>query len=384
MKALRKAFDRNFQSGREIGAAVCVYGIDGPLVNLHGGYVDSTRTQPWLSDTLVLIWSATKGFAAACTLRAIEQAGLNLQTKVGDFWPEFAQNGKSALTLAHVLSHRAGLCLVEDASARVLDRESVVAGIEKQAPVCGIGDGPAYGPRVFGFILDEIVRRLYGISLGDYWRRYFADPLGLELWIGLPEEFHSRVATISAPRSTNGEGAFLKAFSDPSSLTRRAFTCLPGLPSPSSMNAPAVRSASLPSMGGIGSAEALAKFYAMLAQGGRWKDQEYLGHLASQWMRQRLSQGFDAVLQMETCYAAGFMMDPLDSSGQKVRSLLGPSRMAFGHAGAGGSLGFADPERGIGFAYVMNQMEPGVLPNDRCLALVEAVYDELKISQIYQ
>ena len=150
------------------------------------------------------------------------------------------------------------------------------------------------------------------------------------------------------------------------------------------MNAPAVRSASLPSMGGIGSAEALAKFYAMLAQGGRWKDQEYLGHLASQWMRQRLSQGFDAVLQMETCYAAGFMMDPLDSSGQKVRSLLGPSRMAFGHAGAGGSLGFADPERGIGFAYVMNQMEPGVLPNDRCLALVEAVYDELKISQIYQ
>lgn len=381
MNALHKAFDRNFESGREIGAAVCVYGADGPLASLHGGYLDATRTQPWRDDTLVLIWSATKGLAAACTLRAIEQAGLDLETKVGDFWPEFAQNGKSLLTLGHVLSHRAGLCLLEDASARVLDRESVVAGIEKQAPVSGIAEGPAYGPRVFGFVLDEIVRRLSGISLGDYWLRYFAEPLDLELWIGLPEEFHIRVATMCAPRSANGDGAFLKAFADPASLTRRAFTCLPGLPSPSSMNAPVVRSTSLPSMGGIGSAEALAKFYAMLAQGGRWKGKEYLGPQASQWMRQRLSQGFDAVLQMETCYAAGFMMDPLDSSGQKIRSLLGPSCSAFGHAGAGGSLGFADPERGIGFAYVMNQMEPGVLPNDRCLSLVEAFYDDLKKSQ---
>jgi CubicO group peptidase (beta-lactamase class C family) len=135
-------------------------------------------------------------------------------------------------------------------------------------------------------------------------------------------------------------------------------------------------------MGGIGSAEALAKFYAMLAQGGRWNGREYLGPQASQWMRQRLTQGPDGVLQMETCFAAGFMMDPLNSSGQKIRSLLGPSRLAFGHAGAGGSLGFADPERGIGFAYVMNQMEPGVLPNDRCLSLVAAVYDDLKISRI--
>lgn len=382
MNALRRAFDLNFQSGREIGAAVCVYAADGPVATLHGGYMDATRTQPWSDDTLVLIWSATKGLAAACALRAIEQAALNLETRVGDFWPEFMQNGKSALTLGHVLSHRAGLCLVEDTSARLLDHESVVAGIEKQAPVLGIEEGPAYGPRVFGFILDEIVRRLSGISLGDYWRRYFAEPLDLELWIGLPGPFHSRVATMCAPRSTNGDGAFLKAFADPSSLTRRAFTCLPGLPSPSSMNAPAVRSASLPSLGGIGSARALAKFYAMLAQGGRWNGREYLGAKASRWMRHRLTQGFDAVLQMETCFAAGFMMDPLDSSGQKIRSLLGPSRMAFGHAGAGGSLGFADSERGIGFAYVMNQMEPGVLPNDRCLALVEAVYDELQSTRI--
>lgn len=382
MNALRQAFDRNFQSGREIGAAVCVYGADGPIATLHGGYLDSSRTQPWCNDTLVLIWSATKGLAVACALRAIEQAGLHLETRVGDFWPEFTQNGKSALTLGHVLSHRAGLCLVEDASARLLDRQSVVAGIEKQAPVRGIDEGPAYGPRIFGFILDEMVRRLSGISLGDYWRRHFAEPLGLELWVGLPEEFHCRVATMSAPRSTNGDGAFLKAFADPTSLTRRAFTCLPGLPSPSSMNTPSVRSASLPSMGGIGSAEALAKFYAMLAQGGRWNGQEFLGPQASQWMRQRLTQGPDGVLQMETCFAAGFMMDPLDSSGQKIRSLLGPSRLAFGHAGAGGSLGFADPERGIGFAYVMNQMEPGVLPNDRCLSLVAAVYDDLNILRI--
>lgn len=380
MRAVRAAFENNFSSGREVGAAVSVFDANGPVVSLHGGFRDLARTTPWTSDTLVLIWSATKGLAVACTLHAMEQAGVDLETRVGDIWPEFTQSGKSHITLGHVLSHRAGLCAIVDSAASLLDRESVVRAIEKQTPLRQIADGPAYGPRVFGFILDEIVRRLTGgISLGNYWRQVFADPLELELWIGLPEELHHRVATMIAPRVIKPEpgDVFAAAFADPATLTRRAFALPSGLPSVSAMNAPHVRSASLPSMGGIGSADALAKFYAVLALGGRFQNQEFFGDKLRRWMGSRLTQGFDEVLKVETSFAAGFMMDPINESHQKTRSLFGPSVHAFGHAGAGGSLGFADPERGLGFAYVMNQMEPGVLPNDRCTSLVSAVYEEM-------
>jgi CubicO group peptidase (beta-lactamase class C family) len=127
-------------------------------------------------------------------------------------------------------------------------------------------------------------------------------------------------------------------------------------------------------MGGIASSQALAKFYAMLASGGTWDGRAFLKKETMAWMSTRLTQGFDPVLQRELSFSAGFMMDPISRDGQKIRSLLGPSPSAFGHAGAGGSLGFADPEQGIGFAYVMNQMESGVLPDERCTALVRALY----------
>ena len=127
-------------------------------------------------------------------------------------------------------------------------------------------------------------------------------------------------------------------------------------------------------MGGIGSASSLAKFYAMLALGGVWEGRRLLGEKTLAWMTTRLSQGFDKVLQLDTSFSAGFLMDPLDLSGKKIRPLLGPSLRAFGHPGAGGSLGFADPENRIGFGYVMNQMEPGVLPGERAGAIVNSLY----------
>jgi CubicO group peptidase (beta-lactamase class C family) len=271
------------------------------------------------------------------------------------------------------------LCALEDPSANILDRESVVRAIEKQTPLLPVEAGPAYGPRVFGFLLDEIVRRLAGGEpLADYWRRVFADSLGIDLWIGLPEHLNPRVATILPPRagpSAPSDELFLRAFTDPNSLTRRAFASPPGLSGISAMNAPQVRATSLPSMGGIASAQALAKFYAMLASGGFMQGKVFFKNETLEWMSTRLTQGFDPVLQREMSFSAGFMMDPLDGNGRKIRSLLGPSPFAFGHAGAGGSLGFADPEQGVGFGYVMNQMESGVLPYERCTSLVRAFYE---------
>jgi CubicO group peptidase (beta-lactamase class C family) len=376
---LRQAFEKNFADGVEVGAALRIFRGGEAVVSLCGGFCDSARSVPWNAETLVLIWSATKGVAAACTLHAMQEAGVNLHTRVADFWPEFAQAGKDTLTLGQVLSHRAGLCALEDPSANILDRKSVVRAIEKQTPLLPVEAGPAYGPRVFGFVLDEILRRLVGgESLADYWRRVFADPLGIDLWIGLPEHQNSRVATILPPRAgppAAGDELFLRAFTDPNSLTRRAFASPPGLSGISAMNAPQVRAASLPSMGGIGSARALAKFYAMLASGGEMDGKVFFKKQTLEWMSTRLTQSFDPVLQREMSFSAGFMMDPLDGNGRKIRSLLGPSPSAFGHAGAGGSLGFADPEQCIGFGYVMNQMESGVLPHERCTSLVRAFYE---------
>jgi len=376
---LRAAFDANFARGREVGAALSIWKDGREVLDLSAGHRDAARRQPWRPDTLVLIWSATKGMASACALRAIESAGCDLETTVAEFWPEFAAAGKARVTIGDVLSHRAGLGALDATNLSILDHEAVVLAIEKQAPLRNPEDGPGYGPRTFGCLVDEIVRRLTGgIALGDYWRREFAEPLGLDLWIGLPECEHARVATMLAVRAGARETKtpFLDAFADPSSLTRRAFSSPGGLQAVSAMNAPAARSASIPSMGGIGTASALAKFYAMLAQGGRWEGRAYLGDRATGWMTTPRSQGFDKVLRLETAFSAGFMMDPVDAGGRKIRALLGPSLAAFGHPGAGGSLGFADPENGIGFGYVMNQMESGVLPNDRAVTLVRALYKQ--------
>ena len=379
MRAVEEAFEKNFSGGLEVGAGLSIFRGNKEAVLLCRGFCDAARSLPWRDETLVLIWSATKGVAAACTLHAMQEAGADLHTRVADFWPEFGQAGKGALRLAHVLSHRAGLCALEDVSAHILDRESVVRAIENQAPLLPVEAGPAYGPRVFGLVLDEIVRRLAGGEcLADYWRRVFAEPLGIDLWIGLPENQNARVAAIIPPRAgppAAGDELFLRAFVDANSLTRRAFASPPGISGISAMNSPQTRAASLPSMGGIASAHALAKFYAMLAVGGIWEGRALFKKETLGWMSTRLAQGFDPVLQREMSFSAGFMMDPLDGNGRKIRSLLGPSPSAFGHAGAGGSLGFADAEQGVGFGYVMNQMDSGVLPHERCTSLVQAFYE---------
>jgi CubicO group peptidase (beta-lactamase class C family) len=376
---VRQAFDKNFIDGPEVGAGLSIFRGGREVVSLCGGFCDASRSVPWRNDTLALIWSATKGVAAACTLHVMQEAGADLHTCVADFWPEFAQSGKRALTLGHVLSHRGGLCAVEDASANILDRESVLRAIEKQTPLLPVEAGPAYGPRVFGFLLDEILRRLAGgEALADYWRRVFADPLGIDLWIGLPENLNTRVATILAPRAgmlSSEEELFMRVFADADSLAYRAFSSPRGLSGISAMNSPEFRAISLPSFGGIASSRALSKFYALLAAGGTWDGRVVFKKETMGWMSTRLTQGFDPVLQREMSFSAGFMMDPIDESGCKIRSLLGPSRSAFGHAGRGGSMGFADPEREISFGYVMNQMGAGVLPHERCAALVRAFYD---------
>ncbi len=373
MSTVADVFAENFSVRGEIGASVSVWRDGRESLSLTSGWRDRQHSQPWTADTLVLVWSASKGPAAACVLHAMQERGLTLETHVAEVWPEFAQNGKGDITLGQALSHQAGIPVL-DHTASVFDHDAVVAAIAAQPPHWIPGTAHGYAPRVHGFLLDEFVRRISGETIAQYWRAHIADPLGIEFWFGLPAELDHRVASVFPAKQPPPKGdPFYTAFTTPGSFTIRAFGSPAGLHSVASLNTPEVRRASFAGFGGIGTANALAKFYALLAQGGSLDGRTIFHEQTLSWMTGMLTQGPDRVLMMDTTFSAGFMKDPVDATGAKVRSSFGKSMKAFGHPGAGGSHAFADPERGWSFAYVMNQMEPGVLPGPKSLKLIEAI-----------
>lgn len=356
----------------ELGAAVSIWQDGAPVLELEGGYREASREYLWKRDTLVLFWSATKGLGSACLLHVLQEHGIGLERRVAEFWPEFAQGGKGEITLAQLLSHQAGLVALDE-TVDVLDYAAVVRALEAQEPLWKPGTAHGYHARTFGFLLDELVRRIDSRSIGEYWRKIFAEPLDLDIWIGLPGEQNSRVATIYAARAAGAApaDAFYQALAAPGTLQRKAFTSPRGLNAVSVMNTAENRARSFVSFGGIGSATALAKFYALLANGGAVGGKRFFSEKTIAQMTTTLTAGMDRVFLLPTAFSAGFMQDPPDAS----RRLFGPSPLAFGHPGAGGSHAFADPENHLAFAYVMNQMKRKVLPNEKSLRLVEALYD---------
>ncbi len=368
-------FAANFDAG-ELGASVSVW-VDGQeVLSLAEGVRDKKTQAVWDEETLVPFWSATKALAALCVLTSLDEAGVGLDDRVADVWPEFGQAGKDRVTFRLLLSHQAGLAaLDEDADA--LDHEAVASAIARQRPLWTPGKGHGYHPRTFGYHTDEIVRRLAGgASLADYWRRRFAEPLGLDLWIGLPESEYGRVATLYPGRAGGParDNEFYRAFQDKGTLSHRAFMSPRGFNAVSDMNRPEALQAGFPANGGVGTARGLGKFYSILAAGGRWEGERHIPQRVLTWLEDAVVSGRDRVLLRETSFSAGVMKDPVDRKGMKMRRLYGPSLRAFGHPGAGGSHAFADPENGFAFAYVMNQMDLGLLPTPRSLRLVRALY----------
>jgi CubicO group peptidase (beta-lactamase class C family) len=368
---LEPLFQENFETFGELGAAVSIWQNGKAIVNLEGGYRDARREQAWTKDTLVLIWSATKGLGSACVLHVLQEHKIDIEQTVAEFWPEFAQAGKERITIAQLLSHRAGLAAL-DRPVEVTDYASVIRALEEQAPLWPPGSAHGYHARTFGFLLDELVRRIARKTLSEYWREKFAAPLKLGIWIGLPESQNDRVATMYAAKA--GKPAEPKQFYvdlvTQGTLARKAFTSPHGLNAISAMNDPVNRARPIVSFGGIGNAHSLAKFYAMLANGGELDGQTFFSEQSLNWMKTTLTDGIDRVFQIPTEFSAGFMRD----SKQSKRHIFGNSTQSFGHPGAGGSHAFADPENKISFAYVMNQMEQSLLPNEKSLRLVDAIY----------
>jgi CubicO group peptidase (beta-lactamase class C family) len=349
---VREAFARNFTDHGEVGAGTALY-VDGELkVDLSGGTADPKAVTPYTADTLQLVFSTTKGAAAVCAHLLADRGLLDFEAPVTSVWPEFGQAGKKDVPIKWLLSHRVGLPVVDDPPSleEVLRWDPIVEALARQAPVWEPGTAHGYHALTYGWLVGEVVRRTSGQSIGDFFRENVAEPLGLDFWIGLPDAEQRRVAPMIA--SVPGEGALpdlsklppeiaerlgdmATAAFDPKSLMNRSLS-LDGtfsLEGKLPWNTDEVRAAQIPAANGITNAGSLAKMYAAT-----------IGEV-------------DGV-------RLGFFLP------STFAELAGPG--SFGHAGAGGSLGLADRDLGIGFGYVMNKMNLGLSDDPRALNLVEA------------
>jgi len=360
-----EAFRANFEKHDEVGAACCLYHEGRAVVDLWGGHADAARERAWEEGTLQLVFSATKGVTAICAHRLVERGELDLDAPVARYWPEFAANDKAEISVRQVLSHRAGLAMIEaDLSLeQVLAWDPVVEAIAAQAPNWKPGTAHGYHVRSFGWITGEIVRRITGEPIGDFFARELARPLDLEFWIGLPEEQLPRVAELITPESGLDK---LAEILGADSLTARALTGPSNLFDYGPMwNRPELLQAVMPSSNGVGSARSLARLYAATVgevDGIRILQPETVAAACEPH-----SDGPDKVLMVPSRFGVGFGLPPLLVPGAGPR--------AFGHFGAGGSLGFADLELELGFGYVMNRMQLGPDLDPRAAGLAEAVYD---------
>ena len=370
--AVRDAFAANFVRHGDVGAACAVYHRGRLVVDLWAGLADRGQGHPWTRDTLALVFSTTKGMVATCALRLVERGLLDLDAPIARYWPEFAAAGKADVPVRWALCHKAGLAAVEGTLTldEVLAWDPVVAAIAAQAPNWEPGTTHGYHARSFGWITGELVRRITGTSLGRYFADTIAAPLGLDFWIGLPVSAEPRVATlIPAPEPEDPSVRDLLArLMGPDTLLGRVINGPSGLFAyDERWNRRALHAAEMPSSNGIGTARAVARMYASLAGG--VDGIHVLRPETIALARTVQADGPDAVLGLPTRFGVGFMLPPALS--------LAPAPTAFGHPGAGGSLGFADPEAELGFGYVMNQMQLGATGDPRSAALVEAVYAAL-------
>lgn len=365
-EAVREAFAANFSSGDDSGAACAVYRGGVPVVDVWAGFADVAEGRWWDEDTIALTFSATKGLTAACVLLLVERGQLDLDVPVAAFWPEFGARGKAHIPLRWVLCHKAGLAAVDGdlTLAEVLAWDPVVAAIAAQAPNWEPGSAHGYHARSYGWILGEVVRRVTGRSLGAFFADEIARPLGLDFWIGLPPSEMRRCARILPPTNLPAIADLFGA----DSLMARVLNGPSGLFAYDEMwNRRDVLAAEMPSSNGVGNARALARFYAVLV--GEVDGMRLLRPETVTAARTIEADGPDRVLMLPSRYGLGFTLQPMLAPGAGAD--------CFGHPGAGGALGFADPTGHLGFGYVTTRMRFDMTGDPRSRRLVDATYRSL-------
>jgi CubicO group peptidase (beta-lactamase class C family) len=370
--AVRDAFAANFAERGEAGAAACLVVHGTVVADLWGGRAGRGPDRPWQRDTLVNVFSVGKGLIATCVARLIGEDRLDADAPVARYWPEFGAAGKAAVTLRQLLSHQAGLPALRTPlpNGSMLDWPVMVSALAAEPPWWRPGSGHGYHANTFGFLAGEIIRRVTGTTVGAMLRDKIAGPLGADVHIGLPAAQHDRVAEFAWPGGQAGlfrpeapgagdrpadQRMIMNAYFNPADLSGVGV-----------VNTAAWRAAEVPSANAHATAAGVARVYAALAGGGAVDGVRVVdsGALAASVAEQ--VNGDDLVLRRPSRFGLGFQLT------QPERP-LGPGPRAFGHFGAGGSVGLCDPDAGVAFGYVTGQMGPR-WQNPRSRALIDAVF----------
>jgi CubicO group peptidase (beta-lactamase class C family) len=361
--AVKDAFAANFEAGLELGARFTLVEAGEVVLDIWAGYADRARTKPFGPDTLAPVFSTTKAIAALLMARLVDQGKLAYDQTVASVWPEFAQAGKGEITIEQVLSHQEGLSGFPDKMdpAEWFDWDAICARLAAMAPIWPPGTASGYHPVTFGYLVGEIFRRVEGRTMGAALRQDLSVPFGLDLWIGLPDSEFGRVCEVQRP------GA-LPDFGQHNAATHAAF--LTPWSQPAGRSQAEWRRMEIPSANGHVTAHSLARLMGALANDG-WLDGEDIlsPALITEAARERI-RGQDLVLPFEVSWGAGFMRN-------EPTHPWGPGEQSFGHAGWGGSCAFADPERKLAGAYVMNKQSAQLMGDDRPRRLIEAAYASL-------
>ena len=377
-ESVRDAFAANLSDRDELGAAVCVT-VDGEtVVDLWGGVADAEGDRDWEHDTRVVVYSCTKGATALCGHVLADRGHLDLDALVGEYWPEFASNGAEAAVVSMLLDHSIGVpaLTAQLQPGDMYDWDTMCDHLARQTPWWTPGTRNGYHLITFGWLVGELVRRVDGRDLGSFFRDEVATPLELEFDIGLPEALESVVAPIVPWTPTpEYDTAFTRALAaDPSSVQGRALGNI--VEAAVDYNSREYHAAQIGGAGGIATARGLAGMYRPLALADR--SELVSVDTVVRMAETRVATSEDAVLLIPTRFALGFMKS-MDN--RRRTTAAGTSALlssdAFGHVGAGGSIGFADPVAGLSFGYVMNRQGEGILLNERGQSLVDAAYRSL-------
>jgi len=381
---VREVFSDNFSKRGELGASFCAYKDGRKVADLWGGVADLDSGALWEEDTLCLIFSSTKGVVAACCLMLADRGKLDYDAPIATYWPEFAREGKDAITVRQLMNHRSGLAGIE--TPLTIDDfaawDPVVAAMEAQKPMWEPGTAQGYHGVSYGPFMSELFRRVEGRTVGRFLADEVAGPLGAELHIGLPEALDDRVAMLYP--MTMGqriikalpyimfndcvERRLLKAIRDKSSLTSRAFASPAelGVRGVHNFNLKRVRRLELPWANGIATARGLARMYAVLAEGGELDGVRLVRSETIEPVKPRQTfEPRDRILHKPLGWSQGFI--------KEEPHLFSPNLESFGHPGAGGALGFCDPTRRMAWGYTMNKLDFR-LRSPRAIALSQALY----------
>ena len=369
---VRHAFAENFAERGEVGAAVSVAHEGQLVVDLWAGYADAARIRAWQPDTLVNVFSTTKGIIALCAHMLVDRGQLDLDAPVARYWPEFAQAGKDTIPVRYLLSHQAGMAGARQklTAQDLYNWQTVTAALASQEPWWEPGTQHGYHAITYGYLVGELITRITGLTPGAFLRQELTEPLGLDFHIGVSEEFDPRIAELipPPPLPAGTQDPLAALAGKPKSMAASALAN-PAV-SAQLANTADWRAAEIPAANGHGTARGLARVYGALAHDCVLDGKQLLSQKTLAQAIEQQCVGKDAVLKLDMSWALGFI---LSGSGR----IYGPNPDAFGHSGYGGSFGCADTQTRLGIGYTMNFMSRDVAGDKRGIALIKAAHASL-------